>query len=339
MAYPLKVMLAEEQEAAEAGQPQAQAEPEAERKSQADVDAAALAKAQEAEVDRLAYKVISGDDATGELAKLERRLNEMLREGNYCASAEAMDTLANQILVLAPYDMAAYHALVNTGIVQQDLKMIYLMSKVGLQALFLSGVYDYDLPAATETKLAHWQERVFDPARRRAGRELVLEIVDCQRQVRRQTMPTQLLTLDIPREVLKILASRKARVNWRQFKGLDTQTFLNRVYYLIDAAIEADLRNRTENEPFTLVLEQAPRAKVGMLELDLSDVDTFGPPGRVPFKLRRERGAWLSYTTDTDRRKQLLLPEGNYYLQVRNKVRKVFTITAQSEVPVMIGQR
>ena len=56
-------------------------------------------------------------------------------------SAKEMDTLAHQILLLAPYDMAAYHALVITGIIQQDLKMIYLMSKVGLQALFLSNLY------------------------------------------------------------------------------------------------------------------------------------------------------------------------------------------------------
>jgi hypothetical protein len=213
------------------------------------------------------------------------------------------------------------------------------MSKVGLQALFLSGVYSYDLPTAVEAKLAYWQERVFDPSRRRAGRKLVLEIVDCGGNVREQSMPSELLTLDIPREVLKILASRKARVNFRQFKGLDDRTFLNRVYYLIDETIDATRRNPSEDQPIVLSLEKAPPQKVGMLELDLSDVDTFGPPGRVPFRLRRERGAWLSYSTDSDRRKQLLLPEGNYYLQVREKVRKVFTITAESQVPVMVGLR
>jgi len=128
-------------------------------------------------------------------------------------------------------------------------------------------------------------------------------------------------------------------VNWRQFKGLDNAAFLNRVTYLIDATSEAARRQSDDKQPFTLDMSKAPAQKVGLLELDLSDVDTFGPPGRVPFELRRERGQWLSYATDSDRRKQLLLPEGNYYLQLNHKVRKVFTISAQTPVPVMVSQR
>ena len=250
-----------------------------------------------------------------------------------------MDTLAHQILLLAPYDMAAYHALVITGIIQQDLKMIYLMSKVGLQALFLSNLYGYDFPPAVRAKLATWQDRVFDPARRRAGRELILEFVDCENRVQVQSMPSELLALDIPREVLKILASRKTRVNFRHFKRLDKATFLNRIYYLIDETINAARRRQKDDAPIALALDKAKARKLGLLELDLSSMDVFGYPDRVPFRLRRERGAWLSYTTDGDRRKALLLPQGNYYLQVDKKVRKVFTITAQSQIPVMVSRR
>ncbi len=68
-------------------------------------------------------------------------------------------------------------------------------------------------------------------------------------------------------------------------------------------------------------------------------MDVFGYPDRVPFRLRRERGAWLTYTTDSDRRKDLLLPKGNYYLQIEERIRKVFTITPEAEVPVLVGQR
>ena len=34
----------------------------------------------------------------------------------------------------------------------------------------------------------------------------------------------------------------------------------------------------------------------------------------------------MSYFTDKDRRKQLLLPTGNYYLMVNNKVMRAFRI-------------
>ncbi|NIP72188.1 MAG: hypothetical protein GWO16_03760, partial [Gammaproteobacteria bacterium] len=125
----------------------------------------------------------------------------------------------------------------------------------------------------------------------------------------------------------KVLASRKARVNFRQFEGLDDATFLARVFHLIAKTVEASRRQGEDDPPFTVALDKAPAVESGVLALDLSDVDTFGAPDRVPFQLRRERGAWLTYTTDTDRRKSLLLPVGNYYLKVADRVRNAFTIT------------
>jgi len=75
----------------------------------------------------------------------------------------------------------------------------------------------------------------------------------------------------------------------------------------------------------------------GVLTLDLSDVDIWGYPGETEFKLRRANGLWLTYFTDRDRKKRLLLPVGNYYLMVDNKVRSVFAIAPQSRVPITVA--
>ena len=252
MVYPLKVMFAEQKKDRKDGEKKEEqageenAAPKDEEAEKEGIDLASLGTTDE-DVEELAYRAVSKGDAQAQLLRLEKKLNGKLMAGRYCDSADEMETLAYQILILAPYDMAAYHALVITGIIQQDLKMIYLISKIGLRALFLSGVYEYDLPAAVEAKLALWQEEVFDPARRRAGRELELEFIDCDGTPRLMTMPTELLALDIPREVLKVLASRKARVNFRHFKQVDTATFLKRIFYLIDETMIATRpRGRTE---------------------------------------------------------------------------------------------
>jgi hypothetical protein len=147
-------------------------------------------------------------------------------------------------------------------------------------------------------------------------------------------MPAELLTLDLPQESLRMLASRRVRVNFAQFKNLDSQTFLRRVYHLVDVSARAGSRAKLTDETISIGFKDLPPTKLGVLQLDLSDLDLFGYPGQVPFKLRRERGQWMSYVSDGDRRKRLLLPEGNYYLMVDKKVRNVYSIREDATSPV-----
>jgi hypothetical protein len=213
--------------------------------------------------------------------------------------------------------------------------MIFLMSRIAQKALFLSSIYSYDLPQSVDAKLAFWQDAVFNAARHRTGRKLVLEFVGCTGAAKTAEMPAELAALDIPIEVLRILASRIVRVNFQPLKGLEPALFVQRVHYLIDQALQAEKRGAKSAKNDTIIaFKDAPEIKVGLLELDLVDTDTFGYPGQVPFQLRHERGPWLSYTSDADRKKRLLLPEGNYYLKVDNKVRNVYTIRARPGTPV-----
>ncbi len=86
----------------------------------------------------------------------------------------------------------------------------------------------------------------------------------------------------------------------------------------------------------TLTLKANGATPAGLLQLDLSAVDLLGHEGRLPFRLRLARAQWHSYFTDTDRRKKLLLPVGNYYLKVNDKVVKAFSVRAGETAQVTV---
>jgi hypothetical protein len=346
MVYPLEVQLAERRQAKtqEPGQQQAAAPTEAAlaespQQTELELDLSALQASPEEEAQRLAYRTLSREDPQAALKEQEGQLNRLMKQGQFCKNARALETTAYRVLELAPYDKAAYHALVNVSIIRQDLKMIFLMSKIGQRALFLQGVYDYANPRGVEARLDFWQRDVFNPARRRAGTELVLDFIDCNGKKAPQRMPAALLALDVPVEALRVLASRKAKVNLQLLAAMDDQRFLDRIDYLTAEIVTAMRRPGREDQPVEIDLAKAPSVPHGMLSLDLSDVDTWGYPGETEFRLRRANGIWLTYLTDKDRRKQLLLPAGNYYLMVDKKVRNVFTIEPESRVPITVAAR
>lgn len=235
---------------------------------------------------------------------------------------------------MAPYDKAAYHALVNVGIVQQDLKMVFLMSMIGRKAVFFSHIYGYDLPQAVEAVLDFWQDKIFNPTRERAGLELRLNVVGCDGEKRIQSLPQALTAVDLPQEALTTLASKKVRVNFQQFKNLDDARFQNRVFQLVSQATRP--RRGGDGKPVVLTLKDGGDTPAGLLQLDLSVIDLLGHEGRVPFRLRLARAQWHSYFTDTDRRKKLLLPVGNYYLKVNKRVVKAFTVHAGQTAQVKV---
>lgn len=340
MVYPLKVLLAEEKEdlprrrrRPRAPQPeQAEAPPPA---AGAPPDLSALTAAPDEGARALAYKEVKEDDSATRLRKMETDLNTFMKAGQFCKNAKAVDDLAHRILALAPYDKAAYHALVNTAVVTQDLKMIYLMSKLGQRALFLGSIYSYDFPQSVDAKLDFWQHTVFNSARERAGRKLELEFIGCSGEKRVRSTPTELLMMDLPVEALRIIASRRVRADFRQFKNLDAETFKSRVFHLIDQAMAAH-GAAPDGEPVVLELKAAKPRPAGIMELDLSRVDLVGDPEAMIFKLRRARHSWQTFSTDRDRRKNLLLPVGNYYLMLNRKVAKAFSIrSGQSQLVVV----
>jgi hypothetical protein len=342
MVYPLKVLLAKPKprqagEADDTETPQEGGDVDIQPGPDLPtIDQSALADASSEEAVALAYKVVSSDDPQASLRKLQGELNAAMKAGHYCDGAKALDGLAHQILVLAPYDKAAFHALLVTSIIQQDLKMIYLATKIGQRTLFFPDIYNYDLPQAVDARFDFWQKEVFDPTRRRAGRKLELEFVGCDGQSTVRTMPLTLLQVDIPVEVMRVLAQRRVRLNFQQFRALDDQQFLSRLFLMIEHAMEVARRGRGEDKPEMLELKEAPMQAAGVLSADLSDVDVFGYPGAVPFELRRSKGPWVSYYSDRDRKKQILLPTGNYYLRVADKIRAAFVINAASETPIKV---
>lgn len=330
MTYPLKVLLKE----AEAQTDRAEDEPVTEAQPEIDVspdepktnvDLSLLSEGEE-EATSLVYKADEKKDPRAGLDKLENQLNGLMKKGQFCKNVEAIEKLAFDILRLAPYDKVAYHALVNTAVVRQDLKMIYLMSRIGLRALFLSYAYNYDLPQSVDAKLTFWQQTVFNGARERAGRTLELEFVGCDGKAVSRSLPKQLMAGDLPTEAMRIIASKNVQLDFRQFVNLDDAVFQDRLLALIDTALNTGGHKGSPDEPVLLSVEKAKSTPAGVLKLDMTAVDLIGHPARMTFQVRRAKGQWHTYRTDADRRKQLLLPVGNYYLRVGRKVVAAFSI-------------
>ncbi|MCZ6645757.1 MAG: WD40 repeat domain-containing protein [SAR324 cluster bacterium] len=341
MVYPLKVVLAEEEakQKAPAEPPPVEAPvavaddtPKPEEK-----DLSALADGQDPNAAKLTYKSVDARDPQAELEKLERELDKLMSIGRFCRDEQQIDALANRILLLAPYDKAAYHALLITAIVRQDLKMIYLMSKIGRKALFFRRLYSYDFPQAVDAKLDFWQQTVFNQARHRAGRELELEFVACDGTIYTRSLPVELLAVDIPQEAMAVIASKRVKVDFKAFKNASNEDFANRVFHLVERAMEAKRQENQDASPVVLSFDKVQAREAGVLNLDLSAVDLVGFQGRLPFKLRLARGNWFSYFTDKDRRKQILLPTGNYYLMVNNKVMKAFSIAPSKSRQIAVN--
>ncbi|MCH8842724.1 MAG: hypothetical protein IID61_07055 [SAR324 cluster bacterium] len=341
MVYPLEVILAEKEEKDEVARVVEEDLAEDEdldlgEEYDLEKDLSALEESSDEPDGLTDYRKIGDDDSQAGLHELEAKLNDLMKAEQYCGSAVELERTAYQVLRLAPYDKAAFHALVNAGIVNQDLKLIYLTSLIGQRALFLSNVYDYATVEGVDSRLDFWQKNVFNPARIRSGKQLVLEFVDCDGQVVRRDMPATLLSLDIPVEVLRVVASKRVNVDFEHFRALDDKRFLDRIHYMIAEIMEALRRAVTPDSVIALDLSKAPQGRHGVLNLDISSIDIFGYPDRTAFRLRKAKGLWHTYYTDKDRRKSLLLPVGNYYLRINKKLRRVFTIKAEEEVPLIV---
>ncbi|MDH4121655.1 MAG: WD40 repeat domain-containing protein [Deltaproteobacteria bacterium] len=339
MVYPLKVFSTRRKETAakpKEGEPDKGGEdttaPE-EESTGGDIDLAALKKDDTEK--RPTYKFKKKFDAQ-KLRLAERNLNNLLAQGGYCRSQKEMDGAALDVLSQAPYDQAAYHALVNTAIVRQDMKMIALMAKVGKRALYLGGVYTYLPGPEVRERLELWDRDVFNGAYARAGRGLDLEFKTCAGDTKRASMPANLAYLDIPQETLRLLAAKQLRVDFSRFQDQDDMTFINQWFYLVEQAPVIQRSLSSTEEPHLIDVSKAPLVNTGLLKLDLASVSGFGAGNRLAFQLRRGRGDWLTYLTEEDRRKWLLLPEGHYYLKVEDKVARAFTIVPNGVAEVSL---
>ena len=67
-----------------------------------------------------AYSVAENTEIARDYSEQQSQLNQLLKTKTTCGKAAEMENLALQILNSVPYDLAAYHALAKTSIMNQD---------------------------------------------------------------------------------------------------------------------------------------------------------------------------------------------------------------------------
>ena len=256
---------------------------------------------------------------------LKRELDALLRQGGFCSSGGQLVAAADQVLAADPADRAAYQALAWAAVARRDFKMVYLMTRIGLAMPFDAVVYRYASSEESWQQLNRWQRQVFAGEQARVARKPLLTYRDCQQRERSENLPDALLRLDIPQQTLTLLREARLTVRWSDFQDIPLQRFLARLDLLASRSAELARLDPPER-PWELVVDDAEVEAFGDLDLDLTEVDSFGEAGAVPFQLRRGREAWRTYLSDADRRKRLLLPRGDYYLRVEGELRQAFTV-------------
>jgi hypothetical protein len=240
--------------------------------------------------------------------------------------------VAKEILKTTLNDQAAYYALMKSYIIDKDLQMIFLMAKLGENAQFLDSVYDYSTGEMVFRFFRQWLTSVFDGSAAGQSEAVTMEYTDCKNQISTLTMPQYLLFIDVPVETVRKMLRDDFKIDWKVFEGLgnDSAIFRDRIFALIEAV--EDKRKIIDLNALRPFIPIKTQPIYGYYQIDLSDVQQWGVyTDLVSFQLRWNGSNWFTYFTDINKRKTLLLKEGNYYLRVNDKVRQAFIINQQDQ--------
>ncbi|MDT8445408.1 MAG: WD40 repeat domain-containing protein [bacterium] len=261
-----------------------------------------------------------------ELNALKNNLNRLLLEANTCKNSSELESTALAVLKKRLNDQAAYYAMIQVYSLRQDLQAVFLMSKLGRKATFLDRDYNFTTKTKIDRFFEVWDREVFDLSVVE-GAEVQLEFVDCNNDIQKAAMPKNLLYFDLPTEALERFLKGGFEVDFGAFSGLGRQpdTFRNRIFALLSALEAAEPKiNATTLSSF---VPTAENLGYGTYRLDLTKVQQFTKGvERLQFQIKMAGSNWRTYLTDADKRKTLMLPKGEYYLRINQKVKRAFVL-------------
>ena len=188
-------------------------------------------------------------------------------------------------------------------------------------------IYDFTNHAAMDQYFQNWLNIIFNQSTIEEHNKVVLEFTDCEGKISIISMPRYLLFVDIPQEVITAIVDNKLSIDYSIFAGLSErpQTFRDRLFALILAVDEGTKNIKLRS--LDKFMPASDTSVYGYYTVDLSSVQQWGKKSdRIAFQLKRNKNNWMTFLSDTNKNKTLLLQEGNYYLRVNNRVRKVFII-------------
>jgi len=260
-----------------------------------------------------------------ELLALKQNLNRLLKERNTCQNSDELESSALKVLVKNADDQSAFYALLQVYALRHDIQSVYLMAKLGIKATFFTGTYDYSDPVKIRRFFKVWNDEVFNLSVVE-GADLRLEFIDCKNNILLTSLPKELLYFEVPDEVVKPMLSGQLTIDFNYFTALsnEPEVFKDRLFGLIAGVVHGE--RHVDSKTIKKYIPLGKDSGYGTLHLDLTKIEQFGDRKRIKFQLKRGSMAWMSFVSDTDQTKSLLLPKGEYYLRVNNKLKRAFVV-------------
>ena len=282
-----------------------------------------------------AYSVSEITAVSKDHSELQRQLNQLLKTKNSCEKIAEMENLALQILNSVPYDLAAYHALAKTSIINQDITALKLIVMAGMYAELDNNRYDYMPIMDILNTFEKLRIEIFDQSYLRGGNTQNLNFQNCDGKSIELELSDVSRNLRFPVEFLKKISSTPGLIDFIELMKLTESEFQIRIFEEIDRILN-NSTSKLSTRIFWSAEDKANKVPFGTLNLNLEKSLALKNEGVASFQLRKEGSNWHTYYTDQDNKAALHLPVGRYYLHVSGILRKTFFMIAGTQVDISI---
>ena len=149
-------------------------------------------------------------------------------------------------------------------------------------------------------------------------------------------IPVETTFLGIPEEFIKKILTIPRFFDLRDFQHLENHEFQDRLLNEIS-------RSYRTSEPYPVGRSYLlPDAKIGEIQtgtvvLNLERYQNWGDPGNVIFKIRESGHPWQTHKSNKDKVVKMILPVGQYYLQIGKTIKKAFILAWGKSIEVRIN--
>ena len=280
---------------------------------------------------RSVYSVNISSKFSIDQSSKQNHLNKLLKKNITCDDALELEKVSLEILKVIPNDLAAFHSLVKVSIVKRDFNILRLLLMAGEFAQLDNNRYDYI--SLEEVRIFFEKLRIefFDQSFFRRGNIKESKLVDCRGMEVLFIVSEMSKRFYYPKEFIEKITKIPRMIDLRDFMGLDTKEFQNRMFAEIDRVIE-NVKPHHPSRVSRTSREISDAIPFGRLNINFEKVQTFKENGMVSFLLRKQGGKWQTYYSDMDNQIIMNLQAGRYYLKILGILRKTFTLISGSEL-------
>ena len=282
-----------------------------------------------------AYSVAENTEVAKDHSEQQSQLNQLLKTKNTCGKAAEMENLALQILNSVPDDLAAYHALAKTSIMNQDFTALKLIVMAEVYSELDHNRYDYMPIMDIRNTFEKLRIEIFDQSYLRRGNRQNLNFQNCEGKTIEFELSDVSRNLRFPVEFLKKISSTPGLINYSELMKLPEREFQSRIFAEIDRILNTSAPKPSKQMSWSAE-DKAKEVPFGTLNLNLEKSLALKNEGVVSFQLRKEGSHWHTYHTDQDNKVSLHLPAGRYYLHVAGILRKTFFMIAETQFKISI---